>query len=247
MKKIFALMLALMLTVTMAACGAEGTAPAATAATAAATEAPETTAATEAALEFAPVEIPESLMAEGVVGSYFGQIMDYEYINVVMELVDENTIKFDLYQPYMFCAADIQALVPGDTLVMGDREVVVEEVRAEIYEGEDEEGANITINPNGDCIQLLRKNVFDGENMTWGDYYALDVANGYTTVFGQTDTVQSAADKLVYVRMTSAGVEELTGADLVQALKENAAAFDVNMTAVTFVNGVIESVTVMAY
>ena len=242
MKKMIAMMLALMMVLAMAACGAEESAPATTSA-AEMTEAAETTAATQAVLETVPVEIPESLMVDGVVGSYVDQIMDYEYINVTMELVDDDTVKFNLYQPYLFCAADIKALEPGHILVLGDRQVVVEEVCAEIYEGEDEEGANITINPNGDQLQLLRRSM----NGVWGDYSVLDVANGYTTVYCNTYTLECNVANLIYSKMSAAGMEELTGADLVQDLKEYAEAFDVNRTAVTFVNGVIEYVTVMVY
>ena len=246
MKKMMTLMLALMMVLAMASCGAEEAAPAATTAASVATEATETTAATEAAFEIPVVEVPETLMENGVVGSYFGQIMDYAYINTVMELVDDNTIKFDLYQPYLFCAADIQALEVGNTLVRGDRQVLVEEIRVEIYEGMDEEGANITINPNGDCIQLMRQSEFGAENLVWGDYQPIDVANNYTLMFEHTFTLEAAAEKLAYMRMSAAGAEQLTGADLVQALKDNAA-FDVNNTAVTFEKGVLAYVTVLDY
>lgn len=246
MKKMMTLMLALMMVLAMAACGAEEAAPAATTAASVATEAPETTAATEAAFEIPVVEVPETLMENGVVGSYFGQIMDYAYINTVMELVDDNTIKFDLYQPYLFCAADIKALEPSQTLVMGDRQVVVEEIRLEVANDIEEEGYNITINPNGDCIQLMRQSNFDAEKLVWGDYQPIDVANNYTLMFEHTFTLEAAAEKLAYMRMSAAGAEQLTGADLVQALKDNAA-FDVNNTAVTFENGVLAYVTVLDY
>ena len=250
MKKMIALVLALMLVLTLVACGAEEAAPAATTAAPAATEAAETTAATEAteaAFQFPTVEVPETLMVDGVVGSYFGEIVDYDYINVTMELVDDNTIKFDLYQPYLFCAADIKALEVGNTLVMGDRQVLVEEIQIVPVDDMDEEGYNININPNGEAIDMLRRSVFDGENFVWGDYQPLDVVNNFTLMYGHTFTVEAAADKLLFVKMTNSGAEEMTGADLVQALKDNAEAFNMNNTAVTFFKGALETVTLLDF
>lgn len=259
MKKIIALMLALVMVMSMAACGntAEPTTPP--------TDAP----ATETPVE-TPVETPDSTDApvvddeteapteevvtdevvkevideNGVLKAYLAPI-DYNEGGCygTIESIDDTNVTLNLMTNYMFDADAVLQLAEGNTLKMGDTEVVIETITISYSEPENTEGM-ITVVINADtetAMQLHRKLIVDYTNMTetYGDFIAMDADAFAISV--KAETVTAALADISFVDSTEydpeAGPETLDGAAMAEMYASNPEKFTERNTMIVFWDG----------
>ena len=259
MKKIIALLLALVMAIGMVACGAKEPAPT----EAPVTEAPVTEAPTEAPTdapteEVVETEAPETepiadpTGVEGVVEAYIPEIADYESYFGTLEIVDDETIVAHIYQQPMYKVADIENLVEGNTIKVDGRDITVNAVR--IYQNEFDGivlGKSAVINEGDEenLVSLAQKSIPDWETMTetWGDYYAHN--NMGQMILEPTVDIEFKITDVEFYD-TSAWTEgsELVaqdGAALMEKLKAEPDKFTLRATTLTVAEGTISVVQLL--
>ena len=186
MKRMNVMLVLLALAVLLVGCSKE-TEPVVT--TEAVSEATETVPVTEETE--APTEAPtEPEVYDGVLKCFFDTFYDMGSNPCTLEILDEKTIRANIYQDVMYRKDFVEQIAVGDTIVLPDREILIEKLDSW---GNDRDGYIYEINVDSQeyCVRLVQE-AFDG------DYYLTDKSLWHIYAFAKTVDITAQSGPLSF-------------------------------------------------
>lgn len=218
MKRIFFFILALLM---LAGCGAK-VQPVETTAVPMTTE---TILETQAPTEPAPAEPPEPTLPSfeecRVLSYYFQEPIPYQYYQRwgEIEIIKENLVHIRVYDIPYYKGDAVRQLAPGDILVLGNREITVEQVQTN-NEYEDGSPAYVINGGEGrDGVWLRPKSVYDTElKKVVTDYYPKNAAAWYHYVL--VDEIDQRLTERMSLLNSRVSNEDMPSAAFMESLSE---------------------------